>query len=503
MDRLRRLWFVPLGVAVVALVALVPVLRARGLGPGEARVVVAGRARVTPAGGPPRIVTGTTMLRPGDRFEQLEGTARFELAGKAGLETRTGRAGSRAGTVVVMAAAPRLVIGDLLATTRGRLRVDAGDALVDLRATEDREAGLRASRVSGLQVALYAGTASVDSAGARRDLRALRRVDVAAPGDVSRQTAALRYRTSDRWDRRFLADAMALDGQLAPIVAGYAASGGPDPRVPSELRGLIPGLPADAELRPLLRPSAPEGDVLVAAAIARLSPERFTVAWRRATAFRRAGATWGLVALDRGVTPRALLLLLARSLDRTPFAFDVLASSVRALPGESAASLTGRGLDGFGGPGAAGGAGGTGGAGPGAAGGGTGAGGSGTGGSGGSGGGGSGGGGSGGGGSGGGGSGGGGSGGGGTTLPGGVTVPGGGGGVGGGTVLPPLTTPSPILPPLTTPSTILPGITVPTTLPPPPTVPRVTTTVPLTLPPLVTTTVTLPRVTTTSLTLPR
>src|SRR5690606_31357864 len=93
-GRLRRLWFIPAGVALLGAAALVPSVGGGGPGPGEARVLVDGEAVLTEADGDTTTVSDERVdVGPGDRIEITDGTAVFEMAADVRLEGVAGGAG--------------------------------------------------------------------------------------------------------------------------------------------------------------------------------------------------------------------------------------------------------------------------------------------------------------------------------------------------------------------------------------------------------------------------
>ncbi|HXH58767.1 hypothetical protein [Iamia sp.] len=322
--RLRRLWIIPAGVVVAGALALLPALRDGGPGPGEAEVVVAGAAAIVRADGTRSTVTdGTVRLGRGDSLEVSEGTARFELADDVRFEGHAGdTAGGRTGTTVRMDLTPELVAGGLLVVAPERTSVRAAGTTVRVAPAAGRDGAARLDRRIGLGVGTYHGQVDADSAGRAATVPDLHRIEVATPGSVGRRDLALRYAADDGWDRRFLGDALTIDRQLAPLLAGLSASGGPDLTSADGLRRASPGLPSEARLAPLLADVGSNGDALVLAALTDLGEGgTFASRWEAAVRFRGDGARWGLVALDRDVAPAELLGAIRGALDRLSFPF--------------------------------------------------------------------------------------------------------------------------------------------------------------------------------------
>lgn len=315
-HRLRRLWFVPAGVALLGAAALVPSVGGGGPGPGEARLAVDGVAVVTTADGERRTVRDDrTDVGPGDHVEVTEGTTRFEMADGVRLEGRAGRAtGGRQGTTVVMAIAPRLVAGQLLAVAPRPLDLQAGDARVSVGPAASADGVARLDRRIGLAVGSYSGAVEVESAGRQADVPDLRRIDVAAPGAVGDVPQPLRYDPADPWDRLYLADALAIDAQLAPLLAGLGdrAAGFLDAATLADAMGLD----SARDLRVRVADLDDGADALVLAAIATEARGRSVgPAWDGSTAFRSDGAPWGLVALDQDARASQVLAAVRDALD--------------------------------------------------------------------------------------------------------------------------------------------------------------------------------------------
>ena len=350
MKFLRRAWPVPALVVVAVLAVLLPSWGDGGPGPGEADVSMSGTAVVHRRDGSSDRVDGRTTLRRGDTIEVTSGRATFELAGGVGLEGRAGSAGRhRRGTTVRMGAVPSLEAGRLLVTAEHRARISSAGTTVSLAAVGDEPAALKASRAVGLSVGVYRGRSSLDSAGERRNLGALRRMEVAAAGELPQAPSPLRYLATDGWDRRFLGPAVALDGQLRSLLAGYraASTGAPGASV-RYLRSVLPALEGEASLARLVSGRRAPDDVLVGAAIASLGEDgSFADRWRAVFSFHDDGATWGLVALDQAVPTDDVVDTLVGALNGTDFSFESAAAPrsstttpATAPPGTPPASTT-------------------------------------------------------------------------------------------------------------------------------------------------------------------
>jgi hypothetical protein len=229
----------------------------------------------------------------------------------------------------------------------GDLLVVAGDDDVALEAADTEitvETGAaRVSRDLGVDIGLYAGTATVDSASAVRAVPGLRQLNVPVLGRPARDLRPIRYDAADPWDRRFLGDAIALGEELQGLADTYSASLEPGAgRTVGFYRQVLPGLDGERGFdQGLLDPPRPPGEVLVGAAIADLADRgSFADRWDAVFGFRDDGAAWGLVALDQGVGRGPLLRTVEHALEATTFEFTAPAAEP-APPGSSPTTPTG------------------------------------------------------------------------------------------------------------------------------------------------------------------
>ncbi len=346
---LRRFWFVPAAVAVVGAAALVPTVGGDGLGAGEARVVVAGIARVTEADGDVHVVRDARVrVGPGDVVAVAEGTARFEMADGIRLEGTAGALGAAGGvgaagpagvpgTTVEMGVRPTLVSGSLLAVAPSPLVVRAGTGSIAIGPLDGAPGAARLDRRRGLGVGAYGGEITLTSAGSGADVAPLRRLDVAAPGEMGPRGRPVRYSADDPWDRRFLGTAISIDAQLAPLLAGLAAADHDVLLDPHALRAVVPGLPAPDVLHELLATVDHGAEALVLAAIA-TAVDGTAVAdtWRAGVAFHDLGAEWGLVAMDRGALASRVLETVRRAVDDTDLTSGGTGAASRGAPPDAA-----------------------------------------------------------------------------------------------------------------------------------------------------------------------
>jgi len=260
----------PVVVAVLAItLAVVLVDRGeQGPGVGEAIVEVSGRAQVQRAGHTrAEAVTGRTRLEPGDRFDLRTGIARFELADGLRYEGM-GHSSDAAGTSLVMGFEPVL--------RSGRLLVEAASGAASIRAGSARvrvspRSTARLSRSYAVRLGAYRGSAELSWAGRARKVGAFRSAEGAGPGEVG-PARPLAYDADDRWDRRFLGDAIYLDGQLAPLVKGIEASGIAAPALVDAIRRQLPRSPSAAVVARLIGGAPRRVDVGIGLAVVGAGP---------------------------------------------------------------------------------------------------------------------------------------------------------------------------------------------------------------------------------------
>jgi hypothetical protein len=326
--------------AVVAVVVLAStgLVGCRSSSPRTAgRLTVdAGQAEVAAPGQEPREVTGARDLRVGDRVRVRQGTAHIRLAGGRTVELRLGAdlelaSGGGGGAP----AKPVLMAGDFLATS-GDVPFVLGSTAADVTVT----GASRISRGVSLLVASYQGSAVVSSGASSLKVPALRQAAVPAAGAFPARPSPLEASPTDPWDQRFLSDAIELGNQLNARSQGFSAqAAGADGRTAAYFRGLLPRLASEPAFDDsLVSPSRPPGETLVGASIT-LEGTRGTFAerWAAVFGFHDDGATWGLVALDQGVSRVPLLATLEGAIAHSPatFAVGTPSSGPSSLPSPS------------------------------------------------------------------------------------------------------------------------------------------------------------------------
>ncbi len=294
--------------ALVPLVAVVLVLGALAVlrssddddpGPEQARLeVVEGAATVTTGTGETETTTGEVILDFGDTITIDAGTAVLVLADGSTYELRR-RSDEASGTSVVVGAPPTLTDGDVLVTGGypAQIRFDT--------ATLTAQGALAVEAESMLATA-YAGRTRVAGAGGAEEVLGLRQL-LLAP---SAEPEPIAFDGTDEWDRRFLGEAIAFGERLEALARGYTndlqPGGG---RSVDFFQAVIPALVDEREFNSdLLDPDRPPGETLVGAAIAvQARTGEFRTRWAAIFDFRAAGAAWGLVALDQGVSSAPVL----------------------------------------------------------------------------------------------------------------------------------------------------------------------------------------------------
>jgi hypothetical protein len=280
--------------ALVASVSLVACGSDDAPGEDEARVVVSGAATVTGADGVAAPVTGTTTLSFGDTIALDEGTAVVELAGGQTYELRA----TPEPSVLEIGTTPTLVSGDALVSGGFPAQIRHDTTTVSAQGTMKLQSAVPA-------VVSYAGRARIDGAGSLDEVQGLRRVVLSAAA----QPEPLVFDGADPWDRRFLGDAIAFGQRLEALARGYTADLGPGGgRSAGFFEAAIPALADEREFGADLIDSRDVGDTLVGAAIvAQGRRGTFRERWDAVFTFRDAGAAWGIVALDQGVSSAPLL----------------------------------------------------------------------------------------------------------------------------------------------------------------------------------------------------
>lgn len=319
---MTRIRWAAIAVTVVLLASVVAVIVTRGEdepGEAQARLEVDGQATVTTADGATIVVTDDALVAFGDEVVVDEGSATLELRGGAAYELRAAALSSR----VLVGLPPVLLDGDILLTAGFPTGVRIDTATVSAQG---------ALKVSAAELAAaYAGRARIDGLGTVDEVRGLRQV-VLSPAAAVEPFA---YDGSDPWDRRFLGEAMAFGERLEALARGYTANlangGG---RTASFFEAVLPALRDEREFgADLLDADRDPGETLIGAAIAvQGRTGTFRERWADIFAFRDAGAAWGIVALDQGVSSAPLLDTIELAIDESPLAGDPRPTTTTTRP---------------------------------------------------------------------------------------------------------------------------------------------------------------------------
>ena len=319
----RRIAFAAVATALFAGI-VAAATKSDDLAIGEGRLTARGRAAVIALDGRRREVTGTVALHTGETVEAVEGTMTIDLPDGSTVEGRPAAKASDP-TRVKIAHPVELMAGDLLVTSKNGTDVVAAGNVIRLDDGAGTQNAMRVSRSLAVDATVYRGAVAFDSAGQTRAVPALRALEVAALGRPPSGPTPLRIDDSDAWDQRFLGDAIELGHTLDGYSATYSRSlGTANASAPAYYRSLLPSLADEPDFTAELLASTPHpsGETVVGAAIAALSRRAsFTQRWHDVFAFRDAGATWGLVALDQGVATGPLLAEVQNALNNTPFPF--------------------------------------------------------------------------------------------------------------------------------------------------------------------------------------
>ena len=282
--------------AVVLVVALVAAACNGDDGPAvdQARLEVDGQAIVTAADGTTETVTDDATLVFGDTVVVDEGTATLEFAAGQVYELRAGDLDSE----VLIGSPPTLLAGDALLAEGFPVAMKYDTTTLTAQGAAKLQSGVPSA-------AAYAGRARISGTGDLEELVGLRQVVLTS----SATPEPLVYDANDLWDRRFLGEAIAFGRRLEALARGYTSGfQGAGGRSVSFFESVIPALADEREFTAELLGDRPPGEILVGASIVVQGRNgTFRERWESVFAFRDAGAAWGLVALDQGVSSAPVL----------------------------------------------------------------------------------------------------------------------------------------------------------------------------------------------------
>lgn len=314
------------GVALVAVIALVA-MSFRGDAPGadEARLDVDGSATVTGVDGSEETVTDSATLSFGDVVSVQSGTATLEFAAGQQYELRAA-SGESVDSELVVETPPTLLAGDALVAGGFPAAIRYDTTIVSAQGALKVRAGVP-------EAAAYSGRATISGAGRLDEVVGLRQVVLTA----SATPEPFAYDGTDPWDRRFLGEAIAFGQRLEALARGYTSDLQPaTAQSVSFFESVLPALDAEREFNADLLDDRPAGETLVGAAIVIQGREgTFRERWDEVFAFRDAGAAWGLVALDQGVSSAPVLEAIELAIDGSPLSDDPPPATTTTRPAPS------------------------------------------------------------------------------------------------------------------------------------------------------------------------
>jgi hypothetical protein len=282
--------------------------------PGTARLEPSGLVEISVGGaGFVRASHGRT-LRAGDQVRVLDGRAVLTLGGTGASDGPQSSAELRSGSVVTVngAVQPLLTLadGDLLVESgRGdTVTVDGGTALVSVAGSSKLRRGV------SLAAGVYTGTARLQRNDQGLTVPQYRQAAVVGTGILPPSADPLNLAPSDEWDRRLLGPVMALDEQINLITQAFEVDA-PAAVGPDTYKAWVPRASA-LPITPELLAGRAVGENLVGITLVALDKGDFASRVQAIFGFRAQGASWGLVAADRGINPNPVLSELEAALGR-------------------------------------------------------------------------------------------------------------------------------------------------------------------------------------------
>lgn len=186
---------------------------------------------------------------------------------------------------------------------------------VESRGTAVRVAAGGATRVErllgALRVAVYRGSARVELLGRGLDVPGLREIVIAGGVPLEREARPLTLSATDRWDRRLLGDVLDFDQELTQFGTGFNSEFGGKAIAPAFFTTFV-ALPSLAFLRSQVPTSEPS-EVLVGVVFAQQlsarsgGPAQLPNLFAQMLDLRNQGASWGLIAKEKGLDLRLAL----------------------------------------------------------------------------------------------------------------------------------------------------------------------------------------------------
>ena len=274
-------------------------------GGGLRATKVVGTVTVQPQAEPSRALREGDIVRPGWGIVSSPGASvRLEGGEKRAVElagdTRAAVLGSRR-----MSLEHGSALGE---TGSGSLSFDVTGTNVRLN---DGAARL-VNELGTLHVGVYSGEAHVDLLGTVVDVPPLRQQDFLGGSAAERTPAPLELHPSDPWDRRLLGDVIELDTRLTQFKRGFNAEFGQQATDPVFFVAFV-SLRRTAEVASTAQDDVTAGDTLIGLVFAQElaardgNDARVGRYFSEMVAEFRLGATWGLIAKERGLDLRGLL----------------------------------------------------------------------------------------------------------------------------------------------------------------------------------------------------
>ena len=307
--------------AVLAAVALVGTgCSSDGLRAGDAATIGEGSvAQIAIDGGEWEAVEGGTRVPEGAQVKAAEGETVLDF-----------------GDAVL-----RLAPGSVAVVDKGGIELSDGEALVEGSGldvvlgdtTVAANGSVRVSSGLSSRVGVYEGTAVVRRPAQRREVTALRELDL-APFRLAATADPLQYLERDPWDAEFLGDAIAFDDEAARLARGIDVEIGRAPLRP----GFYATFAGDQVVRHLDTAArvqrrgafGPPSDVLLTVFVSQAVSGPLGPSVQRVAALRGAGARWGLITMELDVAG-----------DRVVAAIDQLGERRLATAADAAAVVTG------------------------------------------------------------------------------------------------------------------------------------------------------------------
>ena len=224
------------------------------------------------------------------------------------------------GQVVELQSDTQITVGSARSATLeiGRALAQAGEGqpfTIASRGTAVRVSAAGVARVERLlgtlRVGVYRGSAQVELLGRGVDVPSFKEVVIAGGVPLEREPRPLTLLATERWDRRLLGDVLDFDRELTQFGAGFNSEFGARPLAPRFFTAFVV-LPSLSFLRPEL-PTTQPAEVLVGVVFAeQLStraggPATLPAFFDQLLDLRDQGASWGLIAKEKGLDLRLAL----------------------------------------------------------------------------------------------------------------------------------------------------------------------------------------------------